>query len=70
MHEMKTIVTDVCSVCLSVCLSTISASLCGSQSVQPLPNYFVIYQKQESSISWRAACCIITSIGLEPSDFI
>jgi len=44
MHELQTVVTDVCCVCLSVGLS-VSVSTCqsvshGGHSVQPLPNHF------------------------------
>jgi len=39
MHEMQTIVTDVCNVSQSVTRLN-SASLCGGHSVQPLPNHF------------------------------
>jgi len=42
MHEMQTIVTDVCSVCQSVlsCGSINMPSLCRFHSVQPLLNHF------------------------------
>jgi len=40
MHEMQTIVTDVCGVCLSVCLSSGSA-VCGA-FMQTLPNYIAL----------------------------
>jgi len=39
MHEMQTIVTNVCGVCLSVTRLN-SASLFGGHLVQPLPNHF------------------------------
>jgi len=45
MHEMQTIVTDVCGVCPSVCLSR-GSTVCGA-FVQPLPNYFgLLFQTQ------------------------
>jgi len=40
MHEMQTMVTDVClSVCMSVCPS-VSLAVTRGHSVQPLPNDF------------------------------
>jgi len=42
MHEMQTIVTDVCGVCQSVGMS------CVGQSVQPLPKYFGLLSWQLS----------------------
>jgi len=39
MHEMETIVTDVCGVCLSVC-SSVSLSVVWGHLLQPLPNHF------------------------------
>jgi len=41
MHMMQTVVTDMRGVCQSV-MRLNSASLCGGQSVQSLPNYFGI----------------------------
>jgi len=42
MHGMQTIVTDVCSVCLSVSHAAEFGGTCGvrSHSVQPLSYYF------------------------------
>jgi len=41
MHEMQTIVTDVCGVCPSVCISRGSAWLRSAcHLVQPLSNHF------------------------------
>jgi len=42
MHDLQTIVTDVHSVCQSVCHggSTSSVSICEGLLVQPLPNHF------------------------------
>jgi len=39
MHELQTIVTDVCVVCPSVSLSVTQLNVCDA-FVQPLPNYF------------------------------
>jgi len=48
MHEMQTIVTNVHSVCLSVCLLRgfiNSASLCWGHSVQLLPNHWSLVKQ-------------------------
>jgi len=48
MHQMQTIVTDVCGVCPSVRLHVNplnSASLCEGHSVQSLPNHFGLLSK-------------------------
>jgi len=51
MHEMQTIVTDVCGVCLSVSLSVMWAHL-----VQPLPNYFGLLLQCSVSQEKRKRC--------------
>jgi len=65
MHEMQTIVTDVCSICQSVCLSRMHrmtparlhcvgmCSVCRSNSVQPLTNYFGLLLLLCTASKWQ-----------------